>query len=165
MKFELAVDKYLSTRQFNSLSRSSQRNYESCMRSFCLERVVGRKVGNMQVDKMNAIACTEMYDMWEADTSTSNANHRSRVFSVLMNYLVALEHIPNNPMARVKKRTSVPRSVVWTNDQVEKFLDVAFTKFDWRNIGLIVLMAYEWGNVQWTYVISNGVMFILIIRW
>jgi len=138
------------------------------MRSFCLERVVGRKVGNMQVDKMNAIACTEMYDMWEADTSTSNANHRSRVFSVLMNYLVALEHIPNNPMARVKKRTSVPRSVVWTNDQVEKFLDVAFTKFDWRNIGLIVLMAYEWGqrpvdirNLKWSDVHFDNKMVII----
>ena len=168
MKFELAVDKYLNTRQFNSLSRSSQRNYESCMKSFCLERVVGRKVGNMQVDKMNAIACTEMYDMWEADTSTSNANHRSRVFSVLMNYLVALEHIPNNPMARVRKRTSVPRSVIWTNDQVEKFLDVAFTKFDWRNIGLIVLMAYEWGqrpvdirNLKWDDVHFDNEMVII----
>ena len=138
------------------------------MRSFCLERVVGRKVGNMQVDKMNAIACTEMYDMWEADTSTSNANHRSRVFSVLMNYLVALEHIPNNPMARVRKRTSVPRSVIWTNDQVEKFLDVAFTKFDWRNIGLIVLMAYEWGqrpvdirNLKWDDVHFDNKMVII----
>ena len=168
MKFEIAVNKYLRTRQFNALSRSSQRNYESCMRSFCLEHVVGRKVGNMQVDKVNAIACTELYDMWEADTSTSNANHRSRVFSVLMNFLVTLEHIPNNPMARVKKRTSVPRSVIWTNDQVEKFLDLAFTKFDWRNIGLIVLMAYEWGqrpvdirNLKWSDVHFDQEMVII----
>ena len=26
------------------------------------------------------------------------------------------------------------------------FLDTAFTKFEWRNIGLIVLMCYEWGQ-------------------
>jgi integrase len=37
-----------------------------------------------------------------------------------------------------------------------KFLDTAFTKFEWRNIGLIVLMCYEWGqrpvdirNLKW----------------
>jgi len=36
--------------------------------------------------------------------------------------------------------------VIWTHDQVLSFLDTAFTKFDWRNIGLIVLMCYEWGQ-------------------
>ena len=37
-----------------------------------------------------------------------------------------------------------------------KFLDAAFSKFEWRNIGLIVLMCYEWGqrpvdirNLKW----------------
>jgi integrase len=37
-----------------------------------------------------------------------------------------------------------------------QFLDTSFTKFEWRNIGLIVLMCYEWGqrpvdirNLKW----------------
>jgi len=157
MKFELAVNKYFRTRQFNSLVRRSQKNYESALSSFCRTSVVGRKLGNMQVHKINTIICTELYDTWEAETSTSNANHKARVFSVLMNFLISLDHIPNNPMARVKKRTETPASIIWTNDQVVKFLDAAFQKFDWRNIGLIVLMCYEWGqrpidirNLLWT---------------
>ena len=140
MKFELAKDKYLNTKQFNSLSHSSQKNYKSAMSSFCRTYVTGRKLGNMQVDKINTIICTELYDTWEDETSTSNANHKSRVFSVLMNFLVNLDHIPKNPM-------------------VITFLDAAFQKFDWRNIGLIVLMCYEWGqrpvdirNLLWTNV-------------
>ena len=159
MKFELAKDKYLSTKQFNSLSHSSQKNYKSAMSSFCRTSVKGRKLGNMQVDKINTIICTELYDTWEDETSTSNANHKSRVFSVLMNFLVNLDHIPKNPMAKVKKRTETPASIIWTNDQVITFLDAAFQKFDWRNIGLIVLMCYEWGqrpvdirNLLWTNV-------------
>ena len=63
-----------------------------------------------------------------------------------MNYLITMEKLTVNPMARVRKRTSEPRSVIWTHDQVLSFLDTAFTKFDWRNIGLIVLMCYEWGQ-------------------
>ena len=159
MKFELAKDKYLNTKQFNSLSHSSQKNYKSAMSSFCRTYVTGRKLGNMQVDKINTIICTELYDTWEDETSTSNANHKSRVFSVLMNFLVNLDHIPKNPMAKVKKRTETPASIIWTNDQVITFLDAAFQKFDWRNIGLIVLMCYEWGqrpvdirNLLWTNV-------------
>ena len=146
MKFNKAVDNYLHTRQFCSLSSSSQKNYESCLTAFCRMSVMGRTLGNIQVGKLSVAMCSEIYDTWELETSTANANHNARVFSVLMNYLVAMEIILSNPMARVKKRQSEPRSVIWTHDQVMSFLDTAFTKFEWRNIGLIVLMCYEWGQ-------------------
>ena len=146
MKFNKAVDNYLRTRQFCSLSSSSQKNYEFCLTAFCRMSVMGRTLGNIQVGKLSVAMCSEIYDTWELETSTANANHNARVFSVLMNYLVAMEIILSNPMARVKKRQSEPRSVIWTHDQVMSFLDTAFTKFEWRNIGLIVLMCYEWGQ-------------------
>ena len=146
MKFKKAVDNYLHTRQFNSLSSSSQKNYECCLLAFCRMSVMGRKLGNVNLDKLSIAMCSEIYDTWELETSTSNANHNARVFSVLINYLIAMEIMILNPMARVKKRHSEPRSVIWTHDQVLSFLDTAFTKFEWRNIGLIVLMCYEWGQ-------------------
>jgi len=146
MKFNKAVDNYLHTRQFNSLSNSSQKNYESCLLAFCRMSVMGRKLGNIQLDKLSVAMCSEIYDTWELETSTANANHNARVFSVLINYLITMEIMILNPMARVKKRHSEPRSVIWTHDQVLSFLDTAFTKFEWRNIGLIVLMCYEWGQ-------------------
>ena len=146
MKFKNAVNNYLRTRQFCSLSSSSQKNYEFCLTAFCRMSVMGRTLGNIQVGKLSVAMCSEIYDTWELETSTANANHNARVFSVLMNYLVAMEIILSNPMARVKKRQSEPRSVIWTHDQVMSFLDTAFTKFEWRNIGLIVLMCYEWGQ-------------------
>jgi integrase len=108
--------------------------------------VMGRKLGNVDLDKLSIAMCSEIYDTWELETSTSNANHNARVFSVLINYLISMEIMTLNPMARVRKRHSEPRSVVWTHDQVLSFLDTAFTKFEWRNIGLIVLMCYEWGQ-------------------
>ena len=146
MKFKNAVNKYLRTRQFNSLANSSQKNYESCFTVFCRMSVMGRKLGNVDLDKLSIAMCSEIYDTWELETSTSNANHNARVFSVLINYLISMEIMTLNPMARVRKRHSEPRSVVWTHDQVLSFLDSAFTKFEWRNIGLIVLMCYEWGQ-------------------
>jgi len=166
MKFNKAVDNYLHTRQFCSLSSSSQKNYESCLTAFCRMSVMGRTLGNIQVGKLNVAMCSEIYDTWELETSTANANHNARVFSVLMNYLVAMEIILSNPMSRVKKRHSDPRSVIWTHDQVLSFLDTAFTKFEWRNIGLIVLMCYEWGqrpidirNLTWDSVdLDEGVV-------
>ena len=146
MRFSTAVDRYLHTRQFASLAGSTQKSYESSLLSFCRMSVGGRTLGNVSTKKINVPLCTEIYDTWEMDTSTANANHNARIFSVVMNYLVSMEELVSNPMSRVRKRTSEPRSVVWTHDQVMAFLDKAFTDFNWRSIGLIVLMCYEWGQ-------------------
>ena len=51
-----------------------------------------------------------------------------------------------NPMSMVKKRSHEPRSVVWTREQVELFIDTAFSQFKYRNIGLLALLCYEWGQ-------------------
>ena len=146
MRFKTAVEEYLHTRQFASLAASSQKGYESALRSFCRMSLGGRTLGNISIKNINVPLCTEIYDTWEMDTSTANANHNARIFSVVMNYLITMEKLTVNPMSRVRKRTSEPRSVIWTHDQVMTFLDTAFTKFNWRNIGLIVLMCYEWGQ-------------------
>jgi len=146
MRFKTAVNEYLHTRQFASLAASSQRGYETSLNSFCRMSVNGRILGNISIKNINVPLCTEIYDTWELETSTANANHNARIFSVVMNYLITMEKLTVNPMSRVRKRTSEPRSVVWTHDQVMTFLDTAFTNFNWRNIGLIVLMCYEWGQ-------------------
>lgn len=168
MKFKVAVDKYLHTRQFASLAPRSQQAYEYALLSFCRMSVMGITLGNKQVEKINTAFCIEIYDTWEAEVSTASANHKSRIFSVLMNYLVSIDILTHNPMARVKKRRTEPRSVIWTHEQVMKFLDVAFTDFKYRNIGMIVLMCYEWGqrpidirNLEWKQVdLDNKVVTI-----
>jgi integrase len=42
----------------------------------------------------------------------------------------------------VLKRADKPRKVVWTRADIKIFLDTAYGKFNWRNIGLIIHMAY-----------------------
>ena len=50
----------------------------------------------------------------------------------------------SNPFTLVRKLSPVARNTVWTQDQVRQFLDVAYGDFVYRNVGLIVQMAYEW---------------------
>ena len=63
-----------------------------------------------------------------------------------MNYCRSLNVVNNNPVTHVNKRTHETRSTTWTNEHVERFCDVAFSEFKFRNIGLCVLMAYEWAQ-------------------
>ena len=49
MRFRTATDKYLRSRQFASLSSSSQKGYENKMLSFCSMRVMGKTLGNVRL--------------------------------------------------------------------------------------------------------------------
>jgi len=153
------VGHYLRTKHFNSLSRNTQKNYEFNLRTICSTTVYGKSAGTFRVSHLTVPVCTALYDTWESNVSTDSANQYARVFSMLMNFCVALEIVNYNPMARVSKRSHEPRSVVWTHKEVEMFCDVAFADFKFRNIGLAVLMAYEWGqrpidiyNLKWSNV-------------
>jgi integrase len=55
-----------------------------------------------------------------------------------------MEHAEQNPFAKIKRKQQRQRKVIWTHGEVNKFLDVAYSDFQYRNIGLIVHMAYEW---------------------
>tara|TARA_R110001583_G_scaffold38837_1_gene125130 strand:- start:64 stop:1152 length:1089 start_codon:yes stop_codon:yes gene_type:complete len=150
------IGHYFKTKHFNSLSQNTYKNYTSNLACICRTQIYGKELGTFRVSHLTVPVCTKMYDTWEDDVSTNNANEYARVFSMIMNYCVALGIVNDNPMKHVSKRTHEPASVVWTDAEVEKFCDVAFSDFKFRNIGLSVLMAYEWGqrptdiyNLKW----------------
>ena len=52
----------------------------------------------------------------------------------------------HNPIALVQTVAEKPRRVHWSREQVSIILDTAYSDFRWRSIGLIVHMAYDWGQ-------------------
>ena len=146
MRIWKAIDIYLHSKAFLSLSPTSQKTYEANLRRISRTTIDGTNFGLKSLKLLSVEACMEAYDTWEAEDTTATANHLARVFSVVMNYHIMLENIYRNPMRYVRKREATPRSVVWTHEQVVSFLDTAYSKFEWRNIGLIVQMCYEWGQ-------------------
>lgn len=150
------LTQYLNTKHFNSLSYNTQKNYEYGLKAMCSGYVYNKYIGDIPLNKLTTIICTEMYDQWEEDVSTDHANQYARLFSVLINHCISLDLAVINPMKNVSKRAHEVRSIIWTNQQVELFLDKAFSEFKWRNIALLVLLAYEWGqrpvdirNLRW----------------
>jgi integrase len=66
------------------------------------------------------------------------------VVRVLLNYGINMEHCNMNPFSNIKKRVTKSRKVVWTKEDVIRFLDTCYSDFNTRSIGLIAHMAYEW---------------------
>ena len=137
---------YYKTGQFNSLSLHTQKTYTYGFNKICATKMFGRELGDITLKYLTPTHCTELYETWVKQVSVDNANQLSRIFSVLINFCISLGLMDKNPMSMVKKRSHEPRSVVWTQEQVELFVETAFSKFEYRNIGLLALLCYEWGQ-------------------
>ena len=140
------VDYYRTTPQFLSLRMRTQKDYDYCIKRV-VEALFSPKVtmGRTILGKIGVSECKIAYQEW-LKAGIRTANMTSTVASILFNLAVELELMPNNPMRFVKKMQSKPRKVMWTHDQVRQFLDVAYEKFEWRSIGLIVQMAYTFAQ-------------------
>ena len=137
---------YYNTGQFNSLSLHTQKTYTYGFNKICVTKMFGRELGDITLKYLTPTHCTELYETWVKQVSVDNANQLSRIFSVLINFCISLGLMDRNPMSMVKKRSHEPRSVIWTQEQVELFVETAFSQFKYRNIGLLALLCYEWGQ-------------------
>lgn len=145
------INYYLSSKQFVSLAANSQKKYWGE-----LTKIGQTSLGQIPINKLTAKLCKEYYEAWVQESTVAMANERSRLFSVVLNFARSLDLINDNPMSKVKKLRHEPYTPIWTQAQVELFLDMAFTKFEWRNVGLLVMMCYEWAqrptdicNLKW----------------
>jgi len=99
--------------------------------------------GDVDFDKLTSKQAKHAYEEW-VERGISFANHICTVSSIVYRYAIDMEYATVNPFASVRRKTPAQRKVVWTEDNVRHFLDTAYGEFQWRSIGLIVHMAYEW---------------------
>jgi integrase len=99
--------------------------------------------GDVNFDKLTSKQAKHAYEEW-VERGISFANHICTVSSIVYRYAIDMEYTKVNPFASVRRKTPAQRKVVWTEDDVRQFLDTAYSEFQWRSLGLIVHMAYEW---------------------
>jgi len=138
-KFKHVAANFLHSDKFLATSRMSQRNFQRSLSPVC-----SSSFGDLPVSKITYEVLKDAYAKWKKGVSVSTANVRLEKVRVILNYAKDLGLIEYNPVKLIDKAFSTPEYPIWTKDQVERFLEVAFSKFEWRNIGLLVMMSYEW---------------------
>jgi integrase len=131
------VDKYYTSNDFSMLRDRTKQDYQYFLRVMCQE------FGDVKYDELTSKQAKHAYEDWVA-RGISLANHICTVSSIVYRYAIDMEYAMVNPFASVKRKTPPQRKVVWTEDDVRQFLDTAYSTFEWRSLGLIVHMAYEW---------------------
>lgn len=142
----MLIAHYLNSKHLNSLSSNTQKIYEAGFNQIANTPFKTKTVGDLRVRDITSQMCHQVYERWINDNSVQWANEKKRLWGVLYSYAMSLDLVERNPMASVKAVRHEPTSGVWERSQVEKFLDVAFTDFKYRSIGLMVLLCYEWSQ-------------------
>jgi len=144
-KLSEIVEFFLLSSAFRRLSSASQRDYESHLMAVINTEVEGKDLGDYRCSKLKVRHLTQAYDVWLL-TGVRTANYRKSVLSAAWKHAMRHDVMINNPVSLVKTVSQPPRRTVWTREQVQTFLETAYSDFRWRSIGLIVHMAYDWGQ-------------------
>ena len=131
------INFYYMSNDFNALRHTTKVDYRYFL------TVLHQTMGWRKYEHVTSKVAKQAYEEW-VKRGISFANHAATCASRVYNYAIQMEHTTYNPWANIKRKSAAQRKVVWTHDDVVKFLDVAYSDFEYRNIGLIVQMAYEW---------------------
>jgi len=137
------ADEYYSSHDFKNLRDETKTQYQYFLSVMFDTEVEDTRLGSVNQASITTKQAKLAYDMW-CDRGISFANHVMATTRILFNYAVRMEHCNLNPFSAIRRRTTQPRKVLWTRDDITKLLDVAYSDFSTRNIGLIAHMAYAW---------------------
>ena len=144
MKVQDLLKEYYLSFEYNNLREETKAQYKyflGIVSSTCV--VDGKELGSYKLSNLTTKLAKLSYNKW-CERGVSFANHLMSVIRVLLNYGINMEHCVMNPFSNIKKRVVANSKVVWTKGAIIRFLDIAYSDFKTRNIGLIAQMAYEW---------------------
>lgn len=133
------VVEYWGSDAFRKLGSASQKDYYDCL------RVINDDVGSMSMKRLSVSLMQQCYIVW-LKRGIYRANKIAAIMSILINWAKKNGISIENPMPLLEKTPNPQRTVMWEPEQVNKFLTKAYSEWKWRSIGLIVQMAYEWGQ-------------------
>ena len=159
------IKSYKESIGYKKLVPTTRDSYDYYLTVWLFNRVGGVPLQWAKIANINTPMCQKVYEE-HAAKSVSLANHCLSVYRLMFNYAIRHGFTQHNPFSKVLKRSDKPRKVVWTREDIKAFLDVAYGSFKWRNLGLIVQMAHEWGQrmgdmrmLRWAdYNLDTGVL-------
>ena len=122
-------------------------SYDLNLRHACATKVQNNKViGNIKLKDLKFKHITLGYDTWLENKGIRQANYIATCIGIVFNTAIRHEALLSNPVSLLQRTKEKKRKIKWTEAQVKTFLDTAYSNWEWRSIGLIVHMAYEWAQ-------------------
>lgn len=137
------IEDYYSSFDYKQLRDETKKQYEYFLGVMLETQVEGKPLCQYNYKKLPTRVAKLAYNQW-CEKGIHMANHIMSTTRIVFNHGLRMEMCLTNPFANVRKRSPEKRKVVWSKDDIRKLLDVAYSDFNTRNLGLIAHMAYEW---------------------
>ena len=134
---EKLVEAYYKSNDYSMLREQTRKDYRYLL------SVLLDSLGDRRFQTISTKQAKHAYEEW-VKRGVQFANHICTCASRVYRFAIDMEHAYSNPFATVKRKTPVQRKVVWSEKDIQSFLDLCYSDFAYRNIGLIIHMAYEW---------------------
>ena len=130
---------YLNSNKFRKLGRASEIDYSDCL------SIIEKDLGHLSLKRLTVPVLQYHYDKW-LNRGIPRANKIISIMSVLINWGIKNNLKIENLIKHIDKKPNPPRTVMWEPEQVNLFLNTAYSEWRWHSVGLVVHMAYEWGQ-------------------
>ena len=137
------VHKYYLSNDFNVLADKTKHDYQYCVSVLLDTKVDGKSVAEICLTKLSGAIARRAYEVW-LSRGVYLANAVTAVARKMYSFGMEMGYVESNPFSTFKRKSAHARKTVWTKEQVRKFLNYCYEDFRYRNLGLIVQMAYEW---------------------
>jgi integrase len=143
LTIEQLIDKYFLSSDYKQLADKTKATYKYSISVLCDTNVDGVCLKECSVKTLKGSQARQAYELW-LERGIYMANHICAVSRKLYSFAMEMGYAETNPFATFRRKTVKPRKVVWSRDDLVKFLDTAYAEYKYRNVGLIAQMAYEW---------------------
>jgi integrase len=142
-RVDALVNSYRQNISYTSLKPKTKTDYDYYIKCWLDSKAapMAKPLHSTKLEDLTTPTCQRIYEE-AAQHSVSLANHSLACYRLLFNYAIRQGFTQYNPFTKVLKRADKARKVVWTREELKNFLDTAYGQFKWRNVGLIVHMAY-----------------------
>ena len=137
--FSALTEKYYKSNEFKDLADTTKNQY-----TYWLRLADDLLPKDIKHTKITGAIANDVYDSICNDKGLVLANRVIAVCRRLYSYAIRMDIVHDNPWRKVRTKREESRRTIWTKEQVIRFLDVAYSEFDTRSIGLIAQMCYEW---------------------
>ena len=131
------INLYYQSNDFNMLRPNTKVDYRYFL------TILHQTMGTRKYEAVTSKIAKHSYEEW-VKRGISFANHAATCASRVYNYAIKMEHTHQNPWSKIERYSVPQRKVVWRHEDVVRFLDYSYSDYEYRSIGLIVQMAYEW---------------------
>lgn len=140
------VAAYFLSPDFVTLAESTREDYKFVLRKVETTALNQRLLANTSIGDITAPMANKMYSVLVFKHGVNNANAFIGILRIVFNWAIRYGYIFHNAFSNVKKMPTKKRKVMWSRQDVMSFLNTSFSKWEWRNMGIVFYMIYEWGQ-------------------